>query len=124
MGRVETVTLDGKEYFENMMDKEDKETKMEYFENMMDDKDKDSKMEYFENVRNQEEQEPVHGIASPPYPPAMAVAEVNAVAQQTALRSLMTQTGAILEGPSPGGYALDEAYAPPHMAAYTSVNYR
>ena len=115
MGRVETVTLDGKEYFENM---EDEEPKKEYFENM---DDEEPKQEFFQNM---EEQGPVQGIASPTYPNSQAIAEVNTVAEQTALRSLMPQSGAILESPQSGGYDIEEAYAVPQMAAYTSVNYR
>jgi uncharacterized membrane protein YuzA (DUF378 family) len=128
MGPVETVTLDGKEYFENMDDEEprkeycenmdDEEPRKEYFENM---DDAEPKQEFFKNM---EEQGPVQGIASPTYPNSQAIAEVNTVAEQTALRSLMPQSGAILESPQPGGYDLEEAYAVPQMAAYTSVNYR
>lgn len=97
MGRVETVTLDGKEYFEN---EEETEEELEPFENAT-----------------------VTGISSPSFPADNAIGEVNAVAQQTAEENIMSQEGGILEAPHPKGAELEAAFLPPAPVKYTEVNY-
>lgn len=91
LGRVETVGVDGKEWFEN--------------------------------VGDQEEPAPTQG-PSIAYPlPETSVQEINGVAQQTSLRSLMPQEGALVEAPHSRGYDIEEAYRPAGPASYTEVQY-
>jgi uncharacterized membrane protein YuzA (DUF378 family) len=99
MGRVETVTLDGKEYFEN-----EGETAEEMEE------------EPFANA-------PVTGIGSPAFPSDNAIPELNSVAQQTAEQNIMSQEGGILEAPHPKGADLEAAFLPPAPVKYTEVTY-
>jgi uncharacterized membrane protein YuzA (DUF378 family) len=85
MGPIVTITMDGKEYFANYVSRE-------------------------------ESDEPVTGI--PEYDfvkPRSALEEVNSVAQMTAQKSLMPESGAPDEAPAPGGYDLDAAFAPPAL---------
>lgn len=104
LGRVETVGVDGKEWFENVDYPEDEE-------------------ESFDNVRSQEEPETATGPAINYPVPERSIDEINGVAATTAIRSLMPQDGAFDESPHPGGYPIDEAYRPAVPANYTPVNY-
>jgi uncharacterized membrane protein YuzA (DUF378 family) len=108
MGRVETVTLDGKEYFENEEEPEEKE---EPFMN-----EEEMEEEPFANA-------PVMGIHSPSFPSDNAIPELNTVAQQTAEQNIMSQEGGILEAPHPHGADLEAAFLPPVPVKYTEVNY-
>jgi uncharacterized membrane protein YuzA (DUF378 family) len=82
MQPVRTVTLDGKEYFENPV----------------------SRQESFEAVRGPSDFAYIK--------PGDALQEVNETARKTAERSLMPESGAIIEAPSTSGTALDAAFAP------------
>jgi uncharacterized membrane protein YuzA (DUF378 family) len=107
IGPVQTVGVDGTEWFENLSSNEET----------------NEQKEMFENVHSQEEHEEAKGPAIA-YPiPEKSVFEVNVVAANTALRSLMPQEGALDEAPHPGGYDIDEAYRPAGPASFTAVNY-
>lgn len=83
MGPVRTIQLDGTEMFTNYVSRE-------------------------------ETQEPVRGPADFAYvKPATALAEVNAVARETAANNLMAESGALSEAPAPGGAELDAAFTSP-----------
>jgi len=107
LGRVETVGVDGKEWFENVRSQNENE----------------NEKEYFTNVGAQEEPEAATGPAIAYPVPERSVDEINGVAATTAIRSLMPQDGAFDESPRPGGYPIDEAYRPAGPANYTPVNY-
>lgn len=79
--------------------------------------------EWFENLRSQEEPETAAGpdIAYPI--PEKSLDEVNKVANNTSLRSLMPQQGALDESPHPGGYDIEEAYRPAVPAQYGQISY-
>jgi uncharacterized membrane protein YuzA (DUF378 family) len=82
MKPVQTITLDGKEYFENPVSRE-------------------------------ESYEPVRGPDDFAYvKPGNALQEVNETARKTAERSLMPESGALVEGPATGGAGLDAAFGP------------
>jgi uncharacterized membrane protein YuzA (DUF378 family) len=104
LGRVDTIGVDGKEWFENV-DSEKPED------------------ESFTNVGAQEELATATGPAINYPVPERSIGEINGVAATTAIRSLMPQDGAFDESPRPGGYPIDEAYRPAGPANYTPVNY-
>ena len=82
MKSIVTVTLDGKEYFENPVSREESPGTI-----------KDASD--FAYVQ-----------------PGTALAEINRTARKTAEDSLMPESGALVEGPKTGGSALDAAFAP------------
>ena len=177
MARVMTVTLDGKEYFENPEeedfanpdeddegfanpdeeedfanpDEEDEgfanpdeeedfanpdeddegfanpDEDDEGFANQEEDDDNfanpDEDDDNFANYGRQETDGAVSGIPAPGFPANNAVPELNEVAQRTAQRSLMPETGGLLEAPHPSGYDLNAAFAAPAPPKYTAVKY-
>lgn len=82
MKSIVTVSLDGKEYFENPVSREESPGMI-----------KDASD--FAYVQ-----------------PSTALAEINRTARKTAEDSLMPESGALVEGPHTGGSALDAAFAP------------
>lgn len=83
MGPVRTIQLDGREMFTNYVSREEKP-------------------------------ESVQGPADFAYvKPSTALAEVNAVARETAANNLMAESGALSEAPAPGGAELDAAFTSP-----------
>lgn len=83
MGPIVTVTLDGKEYFENYVSREESHDTV----NMPNE---------FRYVK-----------------PATAEAELNETAYKTMTQNLMAESGALAEGPQAEGADLDAAYAAP-----------
>ena len=84
-----------------------------------------------EEFANQEEDDdnfanygPQEGIPAPSFPANNAIPELNEVAQRTAQRSLMPETGGLLEAPHPAGYDLNTAFAAPAPPKYTAVKYQ
>jgi len=141
MGRVTTVTLDGKEYFANP-DEEDhfanREDEEEHFANPREDEEehfanpdeedhfanREDEEEHFTNYGRQEVDEAVSGIPAPSFPANNAIPELNEVAQRTAKQSLMPETGGLLEAPHPSGYDLNTAFAAPVPPNYTAIKYQ
>ena len=82
MKPVQTITLDGKEYFENPVSRE----------------------ESFEHINGPNDFAYVK--------PGDALQEVNETARKTAERSLMPESGALVEAPATRGTALDAAFGP------------
>lgn len=139
LGRVQTVTLDGKEYFANV-DEEDEhfgniEDEEEHFANFEEEEDHFANMEeeeeHFANMEEEEDHfanvvdqpEPVTGIAAPSFPANNAMGELNTVAKQTARANLMAEEGGLVEAPHPRGAELEAAFAPPAPVKYSQVNY-
>jgi len=87
MGPVVTVSLDGKEFFENYVSREETH-------------DAVNEPRDFAYVR-----------------PGNALAEINEDARETATHSLMPESGALIEGPSTGGADLNAAFLSPKGAA-------
>lgn len=81
IGRVETVTLDGKEYFENVVSRQEDHAEVQ----------EESEIQYVN--------------------PSTALAEVNEVADMTARNSLMSQDGALDEHAVAMGADIDQAFA-------------
>jgi len=140
MGRVMTVTLDGKEYFANP-DEEDEgfanpdeeedfanpDEEDEGFANQEEEEDfanPDEDDDNFANYGRQETAGDVSGIPAPGFPANNALPELNEVAQRTAQESLMPETGGLLEAPHPSGYDLNAAFAAPVPPKYTAVKYQ
>lgn len=80
LGRVQTVDLEGKEYFENYVSQEESPAEVS------------------------------EGGAYPIVSPNNALNELNEDAEETARKSLMAETGAMDESPQPAGAPLDAAF--------------
>lgn len=93
IGSVETVSLDGKEYFENVVSREERH----------------------EEVRDASDFAYVK--------PSTALEEVNYTADMTAKNSLMPESGALDEHAPTGGAELGAAFATPTPQKYTMINY-
>ena len=144
MSRLKTVTLDGNEYFANPEDEEEfanPDEEDEGFANPDEEEEgyanPDEEEEGYvnpddeEEFANQEEDDdnfanygPQEGIPAPSFPANNAIPELNEVAQRTAQRSLMPETGGLLEAPHPAGYDLNTAFAAPVPPKYTAVKYQ
>jgi hypothetical protein len=80
LGRVETVDLDGKEYFADYVSQEEKPAHVEGIQEM------------------------------PIVKPSEAVNELNEDAERTERQNLMAETGGLDESPQPAGAPLDAAF--------------
>lgn len=93
IGPVQTISVDGVEWFENIQEQE------------------------------QPAPAPVEAEIAAPQPGDPSVAEINTVVRNTEENNLMAQAGGIDESPRTAGYSLEEAYRPAGPSSFVPVNY-